>query len=128
MRVDVPTNKDDLVKLGKAIKDKHVALGAASPLSGIEDFDKFAGLVDTAATQHDQSKEFARKSEAATQLADKALGQTGQVRENTVRWFVTAARDLLLATNKGKEQKLGDWSFTVDASAQSTSQPAKAKT
>jgi hypothetical protein len=36
----------------------------------------------------------------------------------TVAYFVRSARDILLGLNKGNEQKLGDWSFEVDQSAQ----------
>ncbi len=37
-----------------------------------------------------------------------------------VRFYVTAARDLLATQNKGSEHKLGDWGFVVDTSAQAT--------
>jgi hypothetical protein len=43
-----------------------------------------------------------------------------------VRFFVTAARDLLCAQNKGNEHKLGDWGFIVDSSPQAAAKVAKA--
>ncbi len=124
MRVNVPTNADDLIALGQAIKEKHTALGATSPLKGIEDIDLLGSLSDSADTSNKDAKEFARKQETANQARDNALGQTGQLRPRTVRFIVTSARDVLLGQNKGKEKNLGDWNFVVDDSAPA---PAKAK-
>ena len=124
MRINVPTNADDLIALAKAIQAKHVELGAASPLNGIEGIAQLGPLTTTSDTNNKDAKEFGRKQETAHQLRDRALGQSGPLRENTVRFFVNAARDVLLGLNKGKEQKLGDWSFEVDASPAAGS-PAK---
>lgn len=123
MRVEIPGKPDELVKLSKAILAKHTALGAASPLNGIEGIENFEPQTTTADTQNELAKTLNRQAETATQLRDNALGQTGQLREGTVRYFATSARDILLGMNKGKEQKLGDWGFTVNASTQSSSTP-----
>src|SRR5438128_46979 len=104
MRVNVPTNADELITLGKAIKKKHTDLGDASPLKGIEDIDLLGSLSDSADTSNKDAKEFARKQETANQARDNALGQTGQLRPRTVRFIVTSARDVLLGQNKGKEK------------------------
>ncbi len=115
-RVDVPTNPDDLIKLATKIKDKHAALADASPIKGVKDIDLFAGKLTTADTQNETAKQLAKDGEKATQNRDLALGQSGQLREQTVRYWVASARDVLLGLNKGNEQALGDWGFTVDTS------------
>jgi len=115
-RIDVPINPDDLVVLAKAIKVKHDALGVDSPIKGLKNMDQFAGKLTTADTKNESAKQLYKDAEKATQDRDLALGQTGQLREQTVRYWVTAARDVLLGLNKGNEQALGDWGFTVDTS------------
>jgi hypothetical protein len=53
------------------------------------------------------------------------------LKENTVRWFVNSARDVLLGLNKGQEQQLGEYGFNVTygpaASATKTTATAQAK-
>ena len=124
MRIDIPTNPDALIKLGQAIYKKHLALGDKSPLNGIEEIAKFGPQTEAANTQNERAKQLARDAETATQARDKVLGQTGAMREGTVRYYVTSARDVLLGLNKGKEQALGDWAFEVDASTTPASKPA----
>lgn len=125
-RIDIPGNPDDLIALGKKIKDKHVALGDNSPIKGVKDIDLFAGKLTTADTKNELSKQLYRDAEKATQDRDLPLGHVGQLREQTVRYWVTSARDVLLGLNKGNEQALGDWGFTVDTSppVKKTKKPA----
>ena len=126
-RVIIPTNPDDLIALGKSIGVKHTADGAGSPLTALNMADMGAKTT-TADTQNQASQKLYRDAETATQNRDNALGKD-KTTQGTVGYYVTAARDLLLALNKGNEQKLGDWGFTVDQSAQSSAKPAaKAKT
>lgn len=115
-RIDIPSNPDDLIALGKALKARHVALGADSPIKGLKDIALFADKLTAADTKNESSKQLYRDAERATQDRDLPLGHVGQLREQTVRYWVTAARDVLLGLNKGNEQALGDWGFTVDTS------------
>jgi hypothetical protein len=55
MRIPIPTNADDFITLAKAISTKHTALGAASPLKGIEGIDTLATLSATADTNNKQA-------------------------------------------------------------------------
>lgn len=126
MRVEIPGNAEDLVKLGKAILARHTALGAASPLNGIEGIENFEPQTTTADTQNELAKNLNKQAEAANEARDRALGHNGQLREGTVRYFINSSRDVLLGLNKGKEHKLGDWGFNVNASAQSAPQAKKA--
>jgi hypothetical protein len=125
MRINIPTNPDQLIQLAQAIRDKHAALGAASPLNGIEDIADFSRQVDAADGANKDAKDFAQKSEQATETRDNALGPDTTT-PGGVRFFVTASRDVLAALNKGNEHKLGDWGFVVDASTQSAAKAAKA--
>jgi len=119
MRIPIPKNPEEVIKLAKAVRDKHVALGAASPLNGIDGIAGFSAQVDAADSNHTDAKDFAKQAETATEARDNALGPDTST-PGTVRFFVTAARDLLAGQNKGSEHKLGDWGFVVDASAQAT--------
>jgi len=127
MRIPIPKNPEELIKLAKAVRDKHVALGAASPLNTIEGIAGFGALVDAADSAHTDAKSLSKQAETATETRDNALGPDTNT-PGTVRFFVAASRDLLAAQNKGSEHKLGDWGYVVDASAQLTpEQKAAAK-
>ena len=115
-RIEIPGNPDDLIKLAKDLKAKHVALGVDSPIKGVKDIDQFPAKLTTADTKNELSKQLKKDAEKATQDRDLPLGHIGTLREQTVRYWVTSARDVLLGLNKGNEQALGDWGFTVDTS------------
>ena len=115
-RIEIPSNPDDLIALGKKLKDKHIALGDDSPIKALKDIAQFPAKLTTAETKNELSKQLYRDAERATQDRDLPLGHVGQLREQTVRYWVTSARDVLLGLNKGNEQALGDWGFTVDTS------------
>ncbi|MGH7975790.1 MAG: hypothetical protein ACREC8_03915 [Limisphaerales bacterium] len=127
-RVIIPKNPEELIALAKSIGAKHTADGAGSPLSSLNMADLTAKTT-TADTQNQASAQAYRDAELATQNRDDALG-TDRSTQGTVSYYVTAVRDLLLALNKGNEQKLGDWGFTVDQSPAGggSKAPAKAKT
>lgn len=126
--VDVPTNPDDLITLAEKILAKDTELGANSPFKNIKNWDKFAALNTTADSSNEDSKKHSRLSVEATQARDNVLGQTGQLKENTVRWFTTSARDVLLGLNKGQEQQLGEFGFEVTYGANGSTAKAQAKT
>ncbi len=126
--VDVPTNPDDLIALATKILAKDTALGASSPFKNIKNWSNFSTLNGTAGTSNDSSKTLYQQAEEATQTRDNALGQTGQLKENTVRWFVTSARDVLLGLNKGSEQALGEYGFNVTYGSSAPAAKTQAKT
>lgn len=124
-RVIIPTNPDQLIALAKSIAAKNTADGASSPLSSLNMAD-MATKTTTADTQNQASAKAYRDAELATQNRDIALGADRST-QGTVNYHVASVRDLLLALYKGNEQKLGDWGFTVDQSAQSNAKAATAK-
>ena len=119
-RVNIPSNVEKLILLSQAILAKHVALGAASPLSGLKITDWTANTA-TADTQNKKAVQLRRDAETATQNRDNAIS------DNTdplgVEFNVKSARDILMALYKGSEQKLGDWGFDVDTSARPSGPP-----
>jgi len=119
MRVNIPSNPDLLINLAKGILAQHTKLGAASPLNGIDGIAGFGAQVGAADTNNQQAAALYKQAETATEARDNALGPDTTT-PGSVRFFVTAARDVLAAINKGSEHKLGDWGFEVDASAQAT--------
>ncbi len=121
MRVNIPSNPDYLIALAKAINAKHTALGAASPLNGIEGIAGFGAQVTAADTNNQLAGQLYKQAETATEARDNALGPDTTT-PGYVRFYVTAARDVLAALNKGSEHKLGDWGFEVDATAQATAE------
>jgi hypothetical protein len=126
VRVDIPTNPQELIALGLKLQAQDAALGAASPLKGIKDWANFAGLITTADTQQKQSDLLSEQAQTATESRDIALNHKGELRENTVRHFVVAARDVLLGQNKGNENVLGDFGYEVANSPSAAAQARKA--
>jgi hypothetical protein len=117
--VDIPANPKLLIALALAVKAQDEKLADASPLKAIKNWTAFAALATTADAQEKQA-------ETATENREIALGQDGQLRENTVRYFVLAARDLLMGANKGNEHVLGDYGYIVDTLPSTTTAEAKA--
>jgi hypothetical protein len=116
MRINIPANPDDFIKLAKGVYAKHLLLGAASPLNGIEGIATFGAQVGIADTNNTQAGILSGQAETCTETRDNALGAAANT-PGSVRFFVTSARDLLLAMNKGTEHKLTDWTFDVLAPA-----------
>ncbi|MEI9960300.1 MAG: hypothetical protein WDM76_03965 [Limisphaerales bacterium] len=117
MRINIPTNPDQLIRLAKNITNKHTADGTSSPLTGLDMAD-FAAKTVTADTENVKSAQLRRDAEAATQKRDNALGADGTT-PGTVAAYVRSVRDMLAGLKKGNEQQLGDWGFDVDASPRS---------
>ena len=75
--------------------------------------------MSVADSNNQQADSLYKQAETATETRDNALGPNATT-PDTVRFFVTAARDVLAGLNKGKEHNLGVWGFEVDASPQAT--------
>lgn len=122
-RVVIPRNPELLIKLLKKVVKKHQDDAVKSPLKDF-DMSKLGGMTTEADKQHTDGEDYRKKAEACTQLRDKALGlHTTSVEEGTALWVLMSVRDLLMGLYKGKEQKLGEWGFEVDASVKA--RPAK---
>jgi hypothetical protein len=126
MRIKISKSPEGLIQLGKAVGAKHVALGANSPLKGVEGIDDLVTLAADAETNHNSGKDLLYQAETANQARDNSLGQRGKLQAGTMRHIVTASRSVLVGQNKGQEHKLADWRYEVIDSPSTTSNPAKA--
>ena len=121
LRIEIPKNPDECIALAKAVLKKHLEDADASPLKDL----KMTELKTKNATADDQSalsKDFAKKSEKATEVRDLAIGKDATT-DGTVRFYLSAIRDTLVGKFRGNEQALGDWGFNVST----TPKVAKAK-
>ena len=108
VRIDLPVKVEDQIRLAKAIAEKHAALGAASPLGQLK-WDKITAALTTAETAHRDAKRLQAQAESATQMRDAALEMLQQ--------FLRASRDVLSGVHADEMRKLGDYGFTVSATA-----------
>lgn len=114
LRIPIPVNPDEQITLAKSILAQHKKLGANSPIAGLN-MDDFVAKVGLAENQNDLGKQLHKDGETAFQKRDNALGpQKGEEKPGTVKFYLRAARDTLAGQNRGNEQKLGDFGFTVD--------------
>lgn len=112
--VTIPGNPQELGGLSQRILDKHVLDGVGSVLLPLDMADMqakttLAKIRDAAASQLNRDKE------TAFEARDLALG-IDDGNPATVDFYVKSARDILLGIYKGREQKLGDHGFNVNAS------------
>jgi len=116
MRIDIPSNPDEFITLAQAILAQHNKLGAASPLNGIKGIAGFGAQVTAADTNNKLANSLYEQAKTATQARDNAIGPDTTT-PGYLQFFVTSARDVLAGQNKGSEHVLGDWGYTVIASA-----------
>ena len=107
VRVEIPTNPTELLKLAKTVSDKHATDGKNSPLNGMTDFNwsDTQGFIAPAIAKDAEGADFKKKSEEAFGERDKNI--------KDIISSVKASRDVLLGNNKKNPKVLGDWGFTV---------------
>jgi hypothetical protein len=74
MRINIPSNPNDLITLAKAILAQHTKLGTASPLNGINGVAGFGAQVGAADTNNQQANTLYEQAKTATEARDNALG------------------------------------------------------
>ena len=116
MRINIPSNPDEFITLAKAVLAQHTKLGAASPLNGIKGIAGFGAQVTAADTNNQLANQLYEQAKTATEARDNAIGPDTTT-PGSLQFFVTSARDVLAAQNKGSEHVLGDWGYNVVASA-----------
>jgi hypothetical protein len=105
VRVGIPVNTEDLLKLAQIIYEKHQSLGDASPLKVIE-WDKLGAKVNQALAAHLEAEELKRKTELKYRERDTLLKPIDEL--------VKQSRDLLKALYRSEPKKLGEFGFNVD--------------
>jgi hypothetical protein len=123
-RVRIPRTPEGLLTLTERLCARHEADAAASPLAGL-DMARLKANGTQARAEHGRASELRKKAEQCTELRDRALGiASARTEEGTALFTVLAARDVLLGLHKGREHRLGDWGFEVDASPRAKVKPA----
>lgn len=119
-KVEIPIGSPEkTLKLCKKIIAKDTALGAGSPLASVVDMVTFGTRYTTAQGLQDSAEQNREDSEALhNQLAEACGIEMGQAKRNkdTLYWYVVQIRDILLIKNRGVEQNLEQWGFTVTTS------------
>ena len=118
VRVNIPSNAQELIILMRKVLARHAADGAKSPLNAINVKD-FAAKVTTAETANNLAQKLRHESETANEERNLALGiANGQISSTngTALYYLKGVREILLGVYKGREHKLGDWGFNVDTS------------
>ena len=112
IRVVIPTNPEEAIRLALKVMSKHDQDGESSLLRVLE-VETFRKSVTTADKENARSGDFRQQSEACVEARNNAVRPRGPMVPGTVRHFLLAARDLLLACHKGHERMLADWGFEI---------------
>jgi hypothetical protein len=109
-RVVLSTNPKENLALAQVIYDKHVALGAASPLLLIEGIDWSVTGPKIAPTQNANTKaeDLKKQMEEQYALRDLSLPEIVKVMKMSIAFLKTSFGD--------NPKKLGDWGVNVDDS------------
>jgi hypothetical protein len=117
VRVEVP--RDDpaaLVKLSLGIVKQHTKAGTASPITDgvvkMTDYAKRANDASALQEIEELQADLQQKIGKRDQLLGLAEGQNAQTKGTTL-FETLQIRDLLLAVNRGTEEALEPWGFTV---------------
>ena len=118
IKVEVPHGEPEaLIKLGQDVCKQHAKLATASPISdGVVKMSDYIKRINDAASLQTAIDELAAALQEKTGLRDQLLGmaqgQNSQSR-GTVLFETMQIRDLLLAVNRGNEEELEPWGFSV---------------
>ena len=122
MRVEIPQNPKELLTLAGSIYEKHQKDGASSPLLLIADYSwntEGPKLVQAQA-KHDEAEKYKKLMETAYRERDFLMTDTTNI--------VRATRDILTGINRENMKRLGEWGFSVEASAAAKSKTTETKT
>jgi len=114
MRVPIPKNAEELIKLGSSIFNKHLVEKALSPLNSMADYkwETEGPKLPKALAKHLEAEELRKKMEAAYKERDLILANTAGI--------IRASRDILVGVNRQNMKRLGDWGFTVESTVAAT--------
>lgn len=104
VRVEIPRDPSEAIALLGTVKAKSDALGAASPLAGLE-WDKIAPAHARAAEHDGKADQFRKDSERETGERNKDMPAVNDA--------LRSARDVLLGVYRSNPKKLGDFGFEV---------------
>ena len=122
-------NAQGLLDLSAAIISKHTTDGVGSiltaPLFDMADFEaKLNNAVQLREDADAKDADSQAKNELARNTCGYGEGQNSQT-PNTLYWFFTQVRDLLLLVHEGNEEQLSTWGFNVVTSESSSPGPGE---
>ena len=132
VKVEVPRDdRPSLIKLALAVVKQHEKLGANSPIvDGVVKMLDYKDRITQAAALQIEIEELEatlqEKTGACDQLLGLAEGQNAQTKGTTL-FETLQIRDLLLAVNRGNEETLETYGFTVSVGS-AAAPKRKAKT
>jgi cell division protein ZapA (FtsZ GTPase activity inhibitor) len=108
VRVNVPTNPEQLLALAQRVYDKHSELGEQSPLSTMVSHSWTANGAKIAQclAYHKQAEEAKRQMEELYRQRDLLL--------SGIKESVKASRDILQGVYRENQKTLGDFGFNID--------------
>lgn len=117
VRIVIPTNVGELLKLATRIYKKHLADGKNSVLRNLTDYnwDEVGPNLELAAAKHEEAEDLKRRAELAYRERDRLMGD--------IPGLIRATRDLLKGIFSKTIKKLIEWGFEVN----DTPRPSKPK-
>ena len=104
VRIEVPRNKDEELKLGGNIVDKEAILGDTSPLKDLDWAGKAATISD-AKVHYSKYAELKKASEEELELCNNAMVGIDDL--------IKQSRDILKGVYRATPHTLGEWGFVV---------------
>ncbi|RYZ20475.1 MAG: hypothetical protein EOO16_16555 [Chitinophagaceae bacterium] len=107
-RIPIPRDPEGLLALAVAVKAKHDALGAASPLQAMEDYNwsQVGALLTTTDDLQDRISDMEKKLEELYAERNRHLP--------VIKGALTSSRNVLKGIYAQNMKKLGEWGYTVD--------------
>ena len=105
VRIEIPSNPTDCLKLASAIMQKHTNLNDGSPVKGL-DWTANGPAITAASGFDNQAAQLHRDAEVATGERDKLMPAVVE--------FVRQNRDVLVGVYRQNPKKLGEFGFTVN--------------
>lgn len=128
VRTEIPRSKpEDLLSLGDRIVEKHLELGAESPLKDANIVQLTASLTD-AKGKRKESKKLKETSEKLMEASNVSLGtHKGQTSDTpgTALFHIVGCRDALLSHFRGNEEALSEFGFKVVVDSKGAGGPKK---
>lgn len=109
MRVNIPSNPQELLDLATKISTKNTADGPTSPLNSLKDYSwatETPKLVQAQA-KHDEAEALRQKMETAYKERDLIMAN--------VKGIIRASRDVLMGINSNNMKRLTEWGFSVES-------------
>jgi len=116
VRVKIPINRpEQLIKLAKQVLEK-LQQSLPKELEGRVDVQVFKEMLEKAINFRKSSRQHRARAEADMQVAKQALGTAEAQTVNTndtIYFFLTFIRDILLVIHRGNEEALGRYGYDV---------------